>query len=176
MKKTLLIILAILTISLMLFAQQANKPMKMEKNRQMQEEMKQAPDMDMHQDMLKDLNLTKEQLKKIDQLRDEQKKFINLKQAALDNLRIDKQNAMQTEDFAKVKTINKSIADAELELANKQVDHRQAMLKELTPEQKEKMKELMPMKGKMGMGMMKDKRMMKGQHECMGKDCEGKCD
>jgi Spy/CpxP family protein refolding chaperone len=171
MKKTLLITLAVLTFSLFLFAQQGTKAMQTHQGKPMQMEMKQAQGMDMPQDMMKELKLTEEQQKKIDQLRDEQKKYINLKQAALDNLRIDKQNAMQAEDYAKVKQINKSISDAELELANKQVDHHQAMLKELTAEQRAKMKELMPMRNK-GMGMMKgEKNMMKDCPE--GQSCEG---
>ncbi len=175
MQKILLITLAILALSLMLFAQQ--QPMKNMKDDcqdcgQHQMQMK-GPMMENHANMMQDLKLTPEQQKKIDTLKDEHKKYMNLKEAALQNLRIDKQNAMQAEDYAKVKSLNKNISDLELEIANKQADHHQAMMKELTPEQKQKFKDMMGPKHKQ---MMKgDNKMMKHQ---MGKDkpCLGNCD
>jgi Spy/CpxP family protein refolding chaperone len=156
MKKTILITVIIMALSIMLFAQQ--KPMKMMKDDcpdcgQMQ--MK-GPMQNNYWDRMSELKLTPEQQKKIDALRDEHKKYLNLKEATLQNLRIDKQNAMQTEDYAKVKTLNKNISDLELEIANKQVDHHQAMMKELTPEQKELLKQHMGN----GMGMGRDKPRM----------------
>jgi Spy/CpxP family protein refolding chaperone len=166
MKKILMITLAILALSLTLFAQ----PMEKSAMKDPCPDCKQSMNMEQPQgapmqDMMKQLDLTKEQQKKLDVLRDEHEKFINTKQAELENLQIDKQNAMQAEDYIKAKQINKSISDLQLVIENARVDHRAAMLKELTPEQKEKMKEMMPMgKGPM---MMKDKQMMKGKHKGM---------
>jgi Spy/CpxP family protein refolding chaperone len=169
MKKTLILALAILALSLALFAQPMEKSAMKEScpdcKQNMNMEQPQGAPM---QDMMKQLDLTKEQQKKLDVLRDEQEKFMNTKKAELENLQIDKQNAMQAEDYTKAKQINKSISDLQLVIDNAMVDHRAAMLKELTPEQKEKMKQMMPMgKGKMGPNMMKDKPMMKGKHKGM---------
>lgn len=155
MKKTILVTVIIMALSLVLFAQQ--KPMKQMKDDCVDcGQMQMKGPMHNYLDKMSELKLTPEQKKKIDDLRDEHKKYLNLKEATLQNLRIDKQNAMQAEDYAKVKTLNKNISDLELEIANKQVEHHQAMMKELTTEQKEQMKQFM---GK-GMGMGKDKPCM----------------
>jgi len=170
MKKVLLITLAIMIISFTLYAQNAmNHEMNKSKPGDKQMEMKNHDVMGMHKDMMKELNLTKEQQKKIDAMQVAHKKFMNTKQAEMKNLQIDKKNAMKAEEFNKVKQINKSIADLELEISNKQADHHQAMLKELTPEQKEKMQNMRPM-GKPGM----KKEMM--QNRNMKEPCMGNCD
>lgn len=168
MKKSILITIIIMALSLVLFAQQ--KPMKQMKDDCPdcgQKEMK-GP-MNNYWDRMSELKLTPEQQQKIDNLRDEHKKYLNLKEANLQNMRIDKQNAMQAEDYAKVKTLNKNISDLELEIANKQIDHHQAMMKELTQEQKDMMKKFMG-KG-MGMGkgpgMMDDSKPMMQHHKGM---------
>ncbi|MFB3844897.1 MAG: Spy/CpxP family protein refolding chaperone [Candidatus Cloacimonadaceae bacterium] len=178
MKKSILITLALLTFSLFLFAQAGNKPAVPQPNQPQKMEMQKAQDNDMDAEMVNKLDLTKEQRQKIDQLRDEHRKFLNLKEANLKNLRIDQQNAMQAENYTKVKQINKAINDLQLEIANAKVDHHQAMMKELTPAQKEKLKEMRAEKGKQIRGMMNNKKMKQDMnHQCDGmhENCEGNC-
>ena len=174
MKKIVVITMAFMALSFMLFAQQAERQMKNKPCPDCKEQdMKMMKGMDMQQDIMKDLKLTKEQKQKIEMLRDENKKFMNTKKAVLENLRIDKRNAMKAENYTKVKQLNKSISDAELEIANKMTDHHQSIVKELTAEQKEKMQEMRQMHmGMMGKGMMQNKKMMKG----MEKPCMGNCE
>jgi Spy/CpxP family protein refolding chaperone len=168
MKKVILIGLAIVALSALLFAQHMDKRpmMNMGKGNQMQE-MKPGLGMGMNWDNLDELNLTKEQKAKIQALHDENKKFMNTKQAELKNLRIDKQNAMQAENYAKVKQLNKNISDMELVIANKQVDHQQDIMKELTAEQKAKLEEFRLQRAKMGKGM-QDHKMMNNKMGKMG--------
>ena len=169
MKKILLISLVLLALSFVLFAEKADKPM-MDKNCPMNNEMgaMQGPGQGGMQDMMKELNLTKEQKVKFDAMKDEHMKFMNSKQAEMENLQIDKQNAMQAQQYDKAKLINKNISDLELVITNAMVDHKAEMLKELTPEQKAKFQEMMPMGMRghgQGMGM-------KGDCKGMGKDCK----
>jgi Spy/CpxP family protein refolding chaperone len=157
MKKLILIAMALLTIGMMLYAQQGNMPMmgkdKMDKgNHQMM--MKgddDGPDMMYNRiENMKELNLTKEQKQKLADLRTDQMKFMNTKRAELKNLQIDKQNAMKDENYAKVKQLNKSITDLQLVIENTRVDHHMAIMKELTKEQQDMLKDMRPMmKGRM---------------------------
>lgn len=154
MQKILFISLAMLICSMVLFAQPAMNN-KMGMNNEM---MMKNKDMDkgqmMMKDWKKDLNLTEAQERKIEALKDEQQKFMNTKQAELKNLRIDRQNAMMNEDYTKAKQVNKSITDLQLSMQNAMVDHMAAVMKELTPEQKTKLKEMHKKGMGMGMGMM----------------------
>jgi len=168
MKKILLITMVLLTLSFMLFAQKMEKKMMMDdckdckEHPMMMQKGEGGPQMmNWDQNMMKELNLNKDQIKKLDTLRDEHKKQMNTNLALLKNLQIDKQNAMQAENYMKVKQLNKNISDLELESANKKVDHHQLMLKELTDEQKTKLQE-MKFKGKPGMkkGMMMEHNKM----------------
>lgn len=145
--------------------------------------------MDMMKGIIDELNLTKDQSKKLEALKTEHKKTMNTKQAELDNLMIDKHNVMKADKFDvnQIKAINKTIADAQLAIDNMMVDHHAAVLKELTPEQQAKLKELMPMGMGMGKGMGKGMHpgMGKGMHPGMGKgmgmhnggdkNCTGDC-
>ncbi|MBM4399612.1 MAG: hypothetical protein FJ041_04710 [Candidatus Cloacimonetes bacterium] len=136
-------------------------------------EMKMGPHPDMGMEILKKLDLTKDQKKKLEAIRDEHKKLMNLKKAELKNLLIDKQNAIQAEDFTKAKQLNKNVADKELEIANLTVDLKQDMLKELTPEQKEKLRNMLPMMKE----MMKEKMKGKMKERCEMEEGKGhKCD
>jgi Spy/CpxP family protein refolding chaperone len=181
MKKTILILMVIMALSIALFAQKADKAGKPD-NPPMKENCQSCMNKDMDhgkmgmQDMMKDLNLTKEQQTKLDALRDEHMKFMNSKQAELENLQIDKQNAMKAENYTLAKQINKNINDIQLVIDNAMVDHRAAVLKELTPEQKAKMMEMKPMG--MGKGMEKCNGMDKDKGPRMHGDkgaCKGNC-
>lgn len=115
--------------------------------------------------MMKELNLTEAQIKKLETLRTEHVKQLNTNKARLENLQIDKNKALKADEYAKVKQLNKNIADLELEISNLQVDHHQAMMKELTAEQKAKFEEMrrMGMKG-MQDGKMHNRMEMKQQN------------
>ena len=175
MKKTLIILMVIMALSLALFAQKADKAAKPD-NPPMENKCPDCMNKDMDhgmmgmQDMMKDLNLTKEQKTKLDALRDEHMKFMNSKQAEMENLQIDKRNAMQAENYTLAKQINKNITDLQLVMDNAMVDHKAAVLKELTPEQKAKMQEMKPM----GKGMEKHKGMDKDKGPRMN-DKKGPC-
>lgn len=174
MKKVLLLSLALMVISLVLFAEKPAMDKNCPMNKEKAEMNGPGPDgMGMHKEMMKELNLTKEQQKKFDTMKDDHMKFMNSKQAEMENLQIDKQNAMQAEQYDKAKSINKNITDLHLVLANAMVDHKADMLKELTPEQKAKFMEMKPMgKPGMGMGMKGCKGMKDGKGKGMGK---GQC-
>jgi Spy/CpxP family protein refolding chaperone len=110
----------------------------------------QGPDQDdpgMHKERMKDLGLSKEQMQKLEDLRQEHQKFMNTKRAEIQNLQIDKENAMESGAYDKAKGINKQISDLELAIANAKVDHHQIMMKELTKEQQEKFRQMMHKKG-----------------------------
>lgn len=169
MKKLLILTLVMLVLSFMLFAQRAEKPMGKDCNDCGNKEMMKQKDGPQHEmmgmDKMKELNLTKEQKQKFEDMRLEHKKYMNTKEAELQNLKMDKHNAMRDGDYSKVKMINKNIADLDLAIENTRVDHHMAMMKELTKEQQEKFKELRSMKGgpmKKNMEPGLDKGMHKG--------------
>lgn len=178
MRKILIIALIIMTLSVLLLAQQPAKAAKGHNpEMQMKHEM-QPPE------IMKELNLSKEQKVKIDALKDTHVKYLNTKKAELQNLQIDKQNAMKAGDYTRVKQINKQISDLQLDMSNKKVDHHQAILKELNAEQKEKFQQMGMHRKGAGQGMMgKEGRPMKGMHgdkkgpcaEKAGDDCAN-CD
>lgn len=166
MKRIIVIVMVLMAVSFALTAKKMDKkPMGDDCANCTSHEMKQGPGHEMNKDMFKELNLTKEQKKKMEALRDEHMKIMNTKKAEMKNLHIDKQNAMKAEDYARVKQLNKSIADKELEMDNLMVDHKQAMLKELTAEQKAKLQDMRP----------DCKGMNKGQHKGMDKPGKGHC-
>ncbi len=170
MKKVILITLAVLALSFALLAQKAEKPGMGDHKMMMNKDAKGHEMMGMHQDWWKDLNLTDAQKKKFENMKTDHKKFMNLKQAEMDNLHIDKQKAMRAEDYAKVKQLNKNIADLELVIENARVDHKADMMKELTAEQKAKIKDMPTMHKGMKPGM--GNGMNKG--DCDG-NCKGNC-
>ncbi len=157
MRKIIILTLAIMTLSLMLFAQRTERPAMGKQDGDHQMMMKKSGQGPMGMEMLKELNLTEAQKAKLENLFREQAKWVNTKQAELENLKIDKNTAMKNQEFDKVKRLNKNISDLELTMDNARVDHHQAMLKELTKEQQEKLAEMRPMKGmQTGKGMMHD--------------------
>ncbi|MFO7659425.1 MAG: hypothetical protein R6V77_00765 [Candidatus Cloacimonadaceae bacterium] len=111
--------------------------------------------MNWDKNMMKELNLNEAQIKKLETLRADHAKQLNTNKARLQNLQIDKNKAMKAEEFAKVKQFNKNIADLELEMSNLKVDHHQALMKELTAEQKAKFEEMR----RVGMKGMQDGKM-----------------
>jgi len=163
MKKIVILTLALIAMSVVLFAQQNEKPMpgndkefppyQMHK-KMMGNQADNPPDMgpmmdkDNFKKMAKELDLSKEQIRKIEDLRTKHMQFMNTKRAEMENLQIDKRTAMRNEQFDKVKQINKQISDLQLLIENAQVDHQAAIFKELKPEQKEKLKDMLPMFGK----------------------------
>lgn len=189
MKKILIVLLTILALSVMLFAEPKDTPKKDNPCNDCNEHgMMMGPrdgsgphggmGMENRKDIMEELKLTKEQMKKLETLKTDYEKIINTKQAELENLMIDKHLAMKADKFDQVKAINKQIADLELFIDNARVDHHAAMLKELTPEQRDKFKEMTPMGRGMGMhqGMNKGPGQGKGMHKGMGNGCGGNCD
>jgi Spy/CpxP family protein refolding chaperone len=153
MKKLLLLTLLLLVAAFMLYAQKGDKPPMGKEcdqcnNQQMMQKGDDNPEpMEMNKDMMKELNLTKEQQAKFEDLRLNHMKFMTTKQAEMKNLKMDKMVAMKNGDYDKAKLLNKQITDLELVIENAKVDHHMAMMKELTPEQQQKIKEMKPMMG-----------------------------
>ncbi len=170
MKKILFVVMVLVFISSFAFAQ--DKP-KMDKEHDckdcqkhgkmmvMEKEMH-APMkcMEMHQMMMEKLKLNAEQKKKLETLKTEHQKKLNLLKAELQNLNIDRQNALKADEFKKAKALNKEISVKKLAIADGLIDHIEAVLKELNPEQKEKAR-----------GMMQKMKMQMKEIGCMdGKD------
>jgi Spy/CpxP family protein refolding chaperone len=180
MKKLLIALVIIAALSAMLFAEAKDTPKKDISDSGLGCPTMRGPmngngpqggmRMEMRQNMMEELKLTKEQMKKLEVLKTDHDKIMNTKQAELENLMIDKHIAMKADKFDQVKLINKSIAEIQLFIDNARVDHHAAMLKELTPEQKDKFKEMMPMG--MGKGMGKGMGMEKGMKGCQGMGME----
>ncbi len=181
MKKLIILSIALLLISSMLIAQ------KMDNKRGF------APAIDCHNTNLKsrpapmgpmmdcmdELNLTDAQKTKFAELRTTFSKTENTLQAEIENLRIDLRTAMKDENYKQAKDLNKQIATKETALADARIDFTAARQKELTKEQKEILKNKMPMmmgmhsKGMMGKGN-KQGMMMDRMHR-MSDDCND-CD
>lgn len=177
MRKIILITMLMLTLSFMLLAQNMRqhqmkddcencgdcKEQPMMKGKGVDNPQPGRQMMNWDKGMMKELNLTETQIKKLENLKAEHAKQMNTNKARMQNLQIDKEKAMKAEEYTKVKQINKTIADLELEISNLQVDHHQAMMKELTAEQKAKFEEMR----KMGMrdGKMHNNMEMKKEHK-----------
>lgn len=171
MRKIIVITMVMLILSLVLYAQNMKqqqhqmkddcedcgdcKEQPMMKNKGMNNPQGGHRMMNWDKNMMKELNLSEAQIKKLEDMKAEHVKQLNTNKARMQNLQIDKNKAMQAEEYARVKQLNKNIADLELEMSNLQVDHHQAMLKELNVEQKAKFQEMR----KMGNRAMKDGKM-----------------
>lgn len=152
MKNLILIALAALLLSGLLFAQAG-----MAKN----------PNAHPGMGPMKDMNLTDAQKTKVEELRLSHQKQMNTLDAEIQNLEMDMQQAMQKEDFVNARKLTKQLNDKRLVAAYARIDHMEAMLKQLTPEQKEKAKGMFMGMGK-GMGM--------GHGNGMGmENCKGDC-
>lgn len=164
MKKIILITIAALMLSTMLMAR--NKTERKESPARMNKEMSNMPMMN----HMAELKLTPQQKDKFDKLRADFVKSKNLLSAEIKNLHVDKQAAIKAEDFKRSKEINKQIAAKKTAMMDAHIDHMEAMLKELSAEQKVIAKEMFPRMMKRGR-LMDDSR--KGN--CDG-DCEGNCE
>lgn len=107
------------------------------------------------QQCLEELKLTDVQSQKIDAARATFERQRNTTQAEIQNLRMDVKDAMQAENFKRVKELNQQITAKQLAQKNAHVDMMMAVMKELTKEQKVIMQKNMAMN--MGQGNMHEK-------------------
>jgi Spy/CpxP family protein refolding chaperone len=89
-------------------------------------------------DPMKDLELTAEQMQKLEQMKITQQKAMNMIDAELENLGIDLQQALKNENWNAAKQLNDQIYEKKRIKANTRITHREQIMNELTPEQKEK--------------------------------------
>jgi len=175
MKKLMILGVALLLVSSVLIAQPAGMKAAMQKHPMM---MKQHDCMDkgmggnkemgmgMNMECMEAMELTPAQQKKFAELRTSFMKIKNTLSAEIENLKIDMRTYMKSENFSKAKELNKTIFTKQNSLADARIDMMAAIVKELTPAQKETMKKNMTqnmgrkhqmqggmgMKGGMGMG------------------------
>lgn len=154
MKKFSIITLTLILLTGLLFAQGA--PMKHKgmqvpgspaDNPKLKDRL--APE-DAPMPMIEMLKLSKEQQAKFQDLRLEHQKRMNLLEAEVENLKLDIHKMIKGEQFADAKKLNDSLYAKKKDMANARIDHMQAMLKELSAEQKEIAKEHFMMMGMMG--------------------------
>lgn len=170
MKKLIILTLALALLGTVLLAQKAEKPMNMSaSDKPMMKAQSQAPGF-----WMDELKLTPAQKTKLEAQKVAFRKLLNTHEAEMENLKIDLMTALRSADFIKVKALNKAMADKQLDIANARADHFENMFKELTAEQKELMKNHLPMMFKgdgqrpgMGAPMM---------HQGGGKGMQGGCD
>ncbi len=122
-------------------------------------------------DRMMDMNLTPAQKTKLEGLRASHQKTMNTIEAEIENLHIDIRAALKSENFVNAKKLTQQLFEKKISAANARIDHLEMVMKELTPEQKEKGREMfMEMmnpdgpRGQMGMhpGMMNKMHSMKG--------------
>lgn len=89
-------------------------------------------------DMLKELNLSDAQAKKLSDLQISQRKAMNTINAEIDNLQIDLNASLKKDDFVSARKLNDQLHEKMRLKATTRIDHREEILKELTPEQQEK--------------------------------------
>lgn len=89
-------------------------------------------------DMLKELNLSEAQASKLSELQVAQRKAMNTINAEIDNLQIDLRESLKKDDFVSAKKFNDQLYEKKRLKANTRIEHREQILKELTPEQQEK--------------------------------------
>lgn len=171
MKKISIITLALMLLTGMMFAQGTtpkHKNMQVPPNASQNPNLKDrlVPD-DAPMPMLEMLNLSKDQLAKFQDLRLNHQKKMNTLQAEVENLRLDIQKALRAEKYADAKKLNDTLFNKMKEMANARIDHMQAMLKELTAEQKEMAREHFMMMGMGGPG--KGHMMGAGKGHMMGR-------
>jgi Spy/CpxP family protein refolding chaperone len=158
MNKIMMIAITLIMAVGMLIAQpvdKVNPNVKVGPTPGMNENLKDRPrDVYPPMDMMQMLNLDKKQQEKLGKLRDDFQKNMNTKKAEIENLKIDLKNHMEAEDYAKAKTVTKQLFDKRLEIAYARIDHMQAMMKELNPEQKEIAKKMFARMRGRGHGMM----------------------
>ncbi|MCB5252312.1 MAG: hypothetical protein RBR69_09260 [Candidatus Cloacimonadaceae bacterium] len=106
-----------------------------------------------------ELELTDAQSKKIEAARATFERQRNTTQAEIENFRMDIKDAIQAENFKRVKELNQQISTKQLQLKNARVDMIAAQMKELTKDQKATMQKYMLMRhGRgCGQGMMQER-------------------
>lgn len=105
--------------------------------------------------MMETLELTDAQKDKIETLNFEHKKQMIATRAELKTLELEKREALKDDNFAAAKKLNIKIFDKKAEIANARLELKENIMKELTPEQQEKAKELHKRAGRK---MMKEHR------------------
>lgn len=105
-----------------------------------------------HGNIMMQMNLTDAQKTKLQNLRNDFQKRMNTMKAEIENLEIDIRAALKAEKYQDAKNLTKQMQDKKLNLAYAKIDHMQAMLKELTKEQKDMARDMF-MPGMMGKGM-----------------------
>lgn len=183
MKKLLIIALALTMLIGILSAQKpmvnpnANPGPRTDSNPNLKD--RPMPEMPM-MGMMERLNLSEAQKTKLEDQRTAHMKMMNTAQAEIENIKIDLQTAIKSENFKRAKELNKQLYAKKLSLADARIDHIAAMIKELTAEQKAMIKDHLPMMGMhkgmrggmMGPNMGKGMQKMHMQHgDCteMGK-------
>ncbi len=89
-------------------------------------------------DMLEELNLSEAQSKKLLELQTSQQKAMNTINAEIENLNIDLRQALRSDDFVSARRLNDQVHEKMRIKSNTRIDHREQILRELTPEQQEK--------------------------------------
>jgi Spy/CpxP family protein refolding chaperone len=175
MKNLIILLVALLTITGMLFAQPTPNPnVIVPPQTNGNPNLKQLPpDLNTPKDWFDDLKLNENQKQKLGELRLAHQKDMNTKDADLENAKLDVMQALKKEDFKNAKELAKAITLKQQAKEYARIDFYQAILMELTPEQKDKFKEAFLMRmghegGKgMGMGM--------GKCPCMMQMMQGQC-
>lgn len=114
---------------------------------------------------MEELELTDAQSKKIQAARATFERQRNTIQAEIENLRMDIREAMQAENFKRVKELNQQISTKQLQLKNARTDMMAANMKELNKEQKAIMQKNMLMQMGCGQGMMQGGRNRASMHQ-----------
>ena len=175
MKKILIITLALMLLTGMMFAQgtipkhNMQVPSSPNQNPNLKDRL--VPD-DAPMPMLGKLNLSKDQMTKFQDLRLNHKKKMNTLEAEVENLRLDIQKALRSEKYADAKKLNDTLFNKMKEMANSRIDHMQTMLKELSADQKEIAREHFMMMGMGGFGGPGKGHMM-GRGKGMGRMGQG---
>ncbi|MCK9329062.1 MAG: Spy/CpxP family protein refolding chaperone [Candidatus Cloacimonetes bacterium] len=87
------------------------------------------------------LDLNSQQQSKIDELSTAHKKAMIDKDAQIKKLYLDKETALDNEDFKQAKSISDQIYKHKAEISNARIDYLENIYKELSPEQKAELKE-----------------------------------
>lgn len=186
MKKFSIITLSLMLLTGMMFAQGTPEKVKVAPSPVDNPNLKArlTPD-DAPMPMMDMLKLSKEQIAKFQDLRLAHQKKMNTLKAEVENLKLDLLKAIRSENFNDAKKLNDSLYAKKKAMADARLDHIQAMLKELSADQKEIAKEhfmqfwMKGGKGHPGMSnMMRGKGMghmgqmhMKGRKSgCQGED------
>ncbi|MDZ4181357.1 MAG: hypothetical protein U1B83_00665, partial [Candidatus Cloacimonadaceae bacterium] len=135
MKKVLIIALALTMLIGILTAQKpmvnpnANPGPRTDSNPKLKD--RPMPEMPM-MGMMERLNLSEAQKTKLEDLRTAHMKKMNTTKAEIENIKIDLQNAIKSENFKKAKDLNKQLFAKKQAIADARIDHIAAMIKELT--------------------------------------------